>query len=112
MGTDVHRQPTGNPWATQWERDGNAAAPPQGRQLGPSPVPIQRDPFAHRPQGKTREDTNANTHALGDPNFAVIQAFPGAFSAEEADPFLMCDEFGPTVSKGKITDPDRYPVSV
>ena len=26
------------------------------------------------------------------------------------DPFLMCDEFGPTVSKGLETDPDKFGV--
>ena len=37
---------------------------------------------------------------LGDPNFSVLQAFPAAISAEEADPFLMCDHFGPVRSDG------------
>lgn len=46
----------------------------------------------------------------GDPNFCVSQAFPSAFTAEEVDPFLMCDHFGPEVSKGKIEDPDKFPV--
>jgi hypothetical protein len=32
------------------------------------------------------------THPTGDPKFSVMQAFPAGFSAEEADPFLMCDE--------------------
>jgi len=50
------------------------------------------------------------THPTGDPNFAVMQAFPAAVPAEVADPFLMCDEFGPSVSKGPITDPDKFPV--
>lgn len=45
----------------------------------------------------------------GDPNFAVMQAFPGAFSSEAVtDPFLMCDVFGPTKSKGIISDPDKF----
>ena len=61
-----------------------------------------------------------------------MQAFPAAISAEEADPFLMCDHFGPTVSEGNFenkkfwilfiksstvilslgieTDPDKFPV--
>ena len=38
----------------------------------------------------------------GDPKFSVMQAFPAAISAEEADPFLMCDHFGPTVSEGNF----------
>jgi len=50
------------------------------------------------------------THPTGDPKFSVLQAFPAGFSAEEADPFLMCDEFGPMVSKGAVTDPDEFPV--
>ena len=37
---------------------------------------------------------------LGDPNFSVLQAFPAAISAEDADPFLMCDHFGPVRSDG------------
>ena len=48
------------------------------------------------------------THPTGDPKFSVLQAFPAAFTAEEADPFLMCDAFGPTRSKGIITDPDAF----
>lgn len=39
-------------------------------------------------------------HPTGDPNFAVQQCMPGAFEESESDPFLMCDEFGPTVSQG------------
>ena len=50
------------------------------------------------------------THPTGDPKFSVLQAFPAGFTAEEADPFLMCDEFGPTVSRGTVTDPDEFPV--
>ena len=46
----------------------------------------------------------------GDKNFKVLQAFPAAFTAEEADPFLMCDEFGPTASPGKESNPDSFPV--
>ncbi|CAM9504476.1 unnamed protein product, partial [Ectocarpus fasciculatus] len=49
-------------------------------------------------------------HPTGDPRFAVMQAFPSAFSAEESDPFLMCDHYGPTVSKGAVADPDEFPV--
>ena len=50
------------------------------------------------------------TYPSGDPNFAVLQAFPSAFTAEEADPFLMCDDFGPERSKGKVTEPDSFPL--
>lgn len=50
------------------------------------------------------------THPTGDPNFAVQQAFPAAVSAEEADPFLMCDRFGPVVSEGKATSDDEFPI--
>eukprot|EP00597_Dinobryon_sp_UTEXLB2267_P003453 CAMPEP_0170068444 /NCGR_PEP_ID=MMETSP0019_2-20121128/7420_1 /TAXON_ID=98059 /ORGANISM="Dinobryon sp., Strain UTEXLB2267" /LENGTH=320 /DNA_ID=CAMNT_0010276097 /DNA_START=48 /DNA_END=1010 /DNA_ORIENTATION=- len=50
------------------------------------------------------------THPTGDPKFAVMQAFPAGISAEEADPFLMCDHFGPTLSTGRETDPDKFPV--
>eukprot|EP00607_Mallomonas_marina_P010072 CAMPEP_0182418298 /NCGR_PEP_ID=MMETSP1167-20130531/2768_1 /TAXON_ID=2988 /ORGANISM="Mallomonas Sp, Strain CCMP3275" /LENGTH=310 /DNA_ID=CAMNT_0024592443 /DNA_START=182 /DNA_END=1114 /DNA_ORIENTATION=- len=50
------------------------------------------------------------TFPTGNPNFAVKQAFPSAISAEDADPFLMCDHFGPTISKGKETNPDVFPV--
>jgi redox-sensitive bicupin YhaK (pirin superfamily) len=39
-----------------------------------------------------------------------MQAFPSAFSSEESDPFLMCDHYGPTISKGAITDPDDFPI--
>lgn len=70
---------------------------------------------------------------LGDPNFSVLQAFPAAISAEDADPFLMCDHFGPVRSDGTRhvalcflgwwtksmlmftivgieTDPDKFPI--
>ena len=40
------------------------------------------------------------THPTGDPEFSVMQAFPAIVSAEEADPFLMCDHFGPMLSTG------------
>jgi hypothetical protein len=39
------------------------------------------------------------------------QAFPGTFTAEEADPFLMMDYFGPMRSAGKIEDPDEFQVA-
>ena len=48
------------------------------------------------------------TYPSGDPNFSVLQAFPNAFSSKESDPFLMCDDFGPEVSKGRIDDPDDF----
>lgn len=44
------------------------------------------------------------THPTGDPSFSVLQAFPAAFSAEEASPFLMCDHFGPTPSTGLLPE--------
>lgn len=50
------------------------------------------------------------TYPTGNKSFAVLQAFPAGFTAEEADPFLMCDEFGPSKSTGVITDPDQFPV--
>eukprot|EP00605_Chrysophyceae_sp_TOSAG23-4_P000476 GSChrysophyteH1.ASY1.ANO1.535.1 assembled CDS len=50
------------------------------------------------------------TYPTGSKSFAVLQGFPAAFSAEEADPFLMCDEFGPTVSPGVVTDHDEFPI--
>jgi redox-sensitive bicupin YhaK (pirin superfamily) len=43
----------------------------------------------------------------GDPSFAVQQSMPAIVPEAEADPFLMCDEFGPTPSKkayGNDTD--------
>ena len=40
------------------------------------------------------------TYPTGNPLFSVMQAFPAAVSAEEADPFLMCDHFGPTAFPG------------
>lgn len=50
------------------------------------------------------------TYPSGDPSFSVLQAFPSAFSAEEADPFLMCDDFGPIRSEGKVEDADEFPL--
>jgi hypothetical protein len=40
----------------------------------------------------------------------VLQAFPAAFDEHETDPFLMCDEFGPTLSTGLASDPDEFQV--
>lgn len=37
----------------------------------------------------------------------VVQPFPAAISAEDADPFLMCDEMGPSTSRGK-SDPGGW----
>jgi len=51
------------------------------------------------------------TFPSGDPNFAVMQSFPAGFPAEVTDPFLMCDEFGPTPSKGRATHPDEFPLA-
>lgn len=50
------------------------------------------------------------TYPTGNPNFSVMQAFPAGFTAEESDPFLMCDYFGPTVSTGVEAHPDTFPV--
>jgi hypothetical protein len=47
------------------------------------------------------------TYPTGSKSFSVLQAFPAAFSAEEADPFLMCDAFGPVASRGVETDVDK-----
>ena len=49
-------------------------------------------------------------YPTGDKNFAVKQGFPGAFTAEEADPFLMLDHFGPMLSTGTLSG-DAYPVA-
>ena len=51
------------------------------------------------------------TYPTGDKSFSVMQSFPAVVSAEDADPFLMCDHFGPTLSTGKETDPDKFPVN-
>lgn len=50
------------------------------------------------------------TFPTGNKDFSVLQAFPAAISAEEADPFLMADYFGPTASKGVAKHPDDYEV--
>jgi hypothetical protein len=68
------------------------------------------------------------TFPTGNKDFAVMQPFPAAIRAEDADPFLvcigslkclidiliiansqMCDEFGPTLSTG-ILPKGTYPV--
>jgi len=48
------------------------------------------------------------THPTGNPNFAVYSGFPAALTETESDPFLLCDHFGPEVSKGVIDDPDEF----
>lgn len=52
------------------------------------------------------------SYPTGNKSFAVQQAFPGnALAPELTDPFLMCDFFGPTVSRGaERDDSDRFPV--
>jgi redox-sensitive bicupin YhaK (pirin superfamily) len=50
------------------------------------------------------------TYPTGNKNFAVKTSFPAAFPPEESDPFLMCDYFGPKVSDGIETDPDKFQV--
>lgn len=50
------------------------------------------------------------TYPTGDPKFSVFQAFPAGLNEIEADPFLMCDQFGPSLSKGVATDPDAFDV--
>lgn len=52
--------------------------------------------------------SSKKTFPTGNPNFAVMQAFPAGIS--DSDPFLMCDHFGPKTSDGVITDPDRFMV--
>jgi hypothetical protein len=47
----------------------------------------------------------------GNPSFCVMQPFPAAFTAEESDPFLMCDRFGPVQSTQTVSDPDHFPVA-
>ena len=50
------------------------------------------------------------THPFGDSR-SVKQAFPSAISSELSDPFLMCDYFDTTETKGKSTNPDDFPVN-
>lgn len=50
------------------------------------------------------------TYPSGDPSFSVMQAFPSGFTAQESDPFLMCDDFGPKLSTGAITSDDEFPL--
>lgn len=51
------------------------------------------------------------TYPSGDPKFSVMQPFPAGIPAEKSDPFLMCDRFGPTVSKGVTSNPDEFPMA-
>ena len=47
-------------------------------------------------------------YPTGNPDFVVQQSMPGVVPENESDPFLMCDEFGPTPSKGGFgNDTDR-----
>ena len=50
------------------------------------------------------------TYPTGNKAFSVMQAFPAAISEAEADPFLMCDHFGPTKSKGVAAHADAFDV--
>jgi hypothetical protein len=50
------------------------------------------------------------TYPTGNKSFSVMQAFPAAISEEESDPFLMCDHFGPTVSRGLAAHSDDFDV--
>ncbi|KAL3896494.1 MAG: hypothetical protein SGCHY_004040 [Lobulomycetales sp.] len=51
------------------------------------------------------------TYPTGDKSFAVMQAFPAGIPAVEADPFLMCDHFGPSEQTTPAeTDPDVFPI--
>ena len=52
------------------------------------------------------------SYPSGDPNFSVMQAFPSGFTAEESDPFLMLDDFGPEVAKAPVSEdtPDIFPL--
>lgn len=50
------------------------------------------------------------TYPTGNPNFSVKQAFPSGFDEVEADPFLMCDRFGPVKSNGPSNNPDQFEV--
>mmetsp|Transcript_36857 Transcript_36857/g.77809 ORF Transcript_36857/g.77809 Transcript_36857/m.77809 type:complete len:320 (-) Transcript_36857:178-1137(-) len=49
------------------------------------------------------------THPFGDSR-TVSQAFPNPIPSELSDPFLMCDYFESTESKGKAAHPDDFPV--
>lgn len=39
-----------------------------------------------------------------------MQAFPAGIPAEESDPFLMCDYFGPSKSNGESKHEDEFPI--
>lgn len=53
--------------------------------------------------------TAGTAHPFGDER-KVQQAFPSALSAEEADPFLMCDYFQFKSDTEPSKDPDHFPV--
>jgi len=50
------------------------------------------------------------TYPTGDPSFAVMQAFPSAFTPEQSDPFLMCDVYGPNGADRKAKNEDDFPI--
>lgn len=56
-----------------------------------------------------RIDQESIAHPFGD-HRSVKQAFPQSISAEEADPFLMCDYFGMNDTEGKAKHPDDFPI--
>lgn len=49
------------------------------------------------------------THPFGDER-TVQQAFPAGIDTTTADPFLMCDYFNATETKGKAANVDEFPV--
>ena len=53
--TATRRQRGGNAAATRRQRGGNAPAPPRERQLGPSPLRTQQEPFASRSWEKSKK---------------------------------------------------------
>lgn len=48
-------------------------------------------------------------HPFGDERI-VNQAFPAAIPAEEADPFLMCDDFSFIADRSSTSSPDEFPI--
>ncbi len=51
--------------------------------------------------------TATTSYPTGNKAFPVME---GLHDAVESDPFLVCDFYGPFISKGKSTDPDRFDV--
>lgn len=51
-------------------------------------------------------------YPTGDYKFKVFQPFPKVFSAEEVDPFLMCDEWGASKKAMGVLAPDPGPPQV